>query len=221
MKKILIVTASPRKNGNTNSLVRACTTELDRLAEERTRAAAAAFEYEVVDLYDLNILPCVACRCCQTDWSDCFCVQKDDMDALFPKVVAADLLVLATPVYAWYCTAPMKAFLDRCVYACNKYYDDAAGTHGGERGPALWAGTKVALITTCGYKPEKGADLLEEGLRRYCKHSQMEFVGTLVERHLGYTVDFMDQEKEDHAKSFARRLADAIKDGQIEQIEEK
>ena len=202
MKKILIVTASPRKNGNTNSLVKAFAKGLDEGNE---------VTYEVVDLYDLDIKPCLACRCCQTDWDEYFCMQDDDLtNGLFDQIMGADLIVLATPIYAWYCTAPMKALLDRCVYALNKYYDDVTGTHGGNRGPALWAGKKVALITTCGYKPEVGADLLEEGLRRYCKHSQLEYIGSLVERHMGYRTEFMDDEKADHAKAFAKQVLQEI-----------
>ncbi len=206
MKKILILTASPRKNGNTNALVQSFAKELE--------GAGEAVSYEIVDLYDQNIHPCIACRCCQTEWDEWFCVQEDDMTegaGLFEQILAADLLVLATPIYAWYCTAPMKALLDRCVYALNKYYDDAAGTHQGMRGPSLWAGKKVALITTCGYPPEKGADLLEEGLQRYCKHSQLEYMGSLVERHMGYRTAFMDEDKENHAKAFAQNLLQQLK----------
>ena len=234
MKKILILTSSPRKSGNTNSIVK-------EVAEEFAAAGAAAkpdagtatgrnaepaFSCEIVDLTDLDIKPCLSCRCCQTDWDDYFCVQEDDLtcaggtndasgtsgESLADKINGADMLVLATPIYSWYCTPPMKALLDRCVYAFNKYYDDVSGTHGGERGPALWAGKKVALITTCGYPPEQGADLLEEGLKRYCKHSQLEFVGTLVERNAGYTRDFMDEEKVARAKAFARELLEKLQD---------
>ena len=213
MKKILILTASPRKNGNTNSLVKAFTAGLDA----QTQAGDVACE--VIDLCDLDIRPCIACRCCQTEWDEWFCVQEDALtgfdgasseagaEPLFDKIMAADAIILATPVYSWYCTAPMKALLDRCVYALNKYYDDAAGTHRGARGPSLWAGKKVALITTCGYEPEKGADLLQEGVRRFCKHSQLEFIGSLVERHMGYKTEFMDEEKETHAKAFAEEVA--------------
>lgn len=234
MNKILILTSSPRKSGNTNSIVK-------EVAEEFAAAGAAAkpdakavaetnaepaFSCEIVDLADLDIKPCLSCRCCQTDWDDYFCVQEDNLtsagdtsdatgaegESLADKINGADMLVLATPIYSWYCTPPMKALLDRCVYAFNKYYDDVSGTHGGERGPALWAGKKVALITTCGYPPEQGADLLEEGLKRYCKHSQLEFVGTLVERNAGYTRDFMDEEKVARAKAFARELLEKLKD---------
>lgn len=71
----------------------------------------------------------------------------------------------------------MKALLDRLVYGMNKYY-------GSEKGPSLWAGKPVALITTCGYRPEQGADLWENGIRRYCKHSQLRYTAMLAERDL-------------------------------------
>ena len=124
------------------------------------------------------------------------------MHVLFDAILRCDLLVLSTPVYSWYCTPPMKAVLDRMVYGMNKYY-------GAEKGPALWTGKPVALITTCGYPVEKGADLLEEGIRRYCKHSQLRYLGMLAERHMGYQTVFMNAEKERRAVQFARRIMES------------
>ena len=195
--KVLILAESPRKKGNTNALVSAFCEVLDKNT------------YDVVNLYDLQIEPCLACRYCQRDWEQPNCERQDDLiKELFGKILQADLIVLATPVYAWFCTAPAKALLDRCVYALNKYYgvpeDDAKAER--RRGPSIWAGKRMALITTCGYPPEKGADLLEEGIRRYCKHSGLEYAGMLCERHMGYDVPFMDEEKEERAKAFAREL---------------
>ena len=93
----------------------------------------------------------------------------------------------------------MKALLDRLVYGMNKFY-------GGEKGPSLWQGKAVALLLTCGYRPEKGCDLFEEGMRRYCKHSQLRYLGSHAERHLGYDVPFMDGEKDRRVREFARAL---------------
>ena len=89
------------------------------------------------------------------------------------------------------------------MYGMNKYY-------GEEKGPSLWAGKPLALVTTCGYPPEKGADLWETGMRRYCRHSQLEYLGMLAERHLGYDTVFMDQDKEVRAVAFADELCDQI-----------
>ena len=187
--KTLILMASPRKNGNTAALLQPMIEEI----------SAGGGESEVIHLYDQEVLPCLACRKCQEDWTIFGCVHKDDGQKIFDKVLDADLLVLANPIYSWYCTPPMKAILDRLVYGMNKYYGD-------QKGPSLWAGKSLALVSTCGYRPEKGADLWEEGMKRYCKHSQLHYRGMLCERHLGYDTVFMDAEKEAHARAFAQEL---------------
>ena len=53
---------------------------------------------------------------------------------------------------------------------------------------------------------KKGADLLEEGIRRYCRHSRLNYRGMLCARHMGYGVPFMDEEKQRQASLFARKL---------------
>ena len=189
MKKICILRASPRKNGNTNALT-------DAAAARFREAGCTVREF---DLYDLDVRPCTACRVCQQDWATVTCAQQDDLAALFPVILESDLLLLATPIYSWYCTPPMKAALDRLVYAMNMYYGD-------RRGPSLWEGKTVALITTCGYPPEKGADLFETGMKRYCRHSRLQYGGMLCEHHLGYQTVFMDEEKRRRAAAFADSL---------------
>ena len=191
--KIYILMGSPRKDGNTAALVNPFTDELK----------SAGHEVEMVWLYDNDIKPCLACRACQKDWKVFGCARQDDAQDIFDKILEADLLVFATPIYCWYCTAPMKALMDRLVYGMNKYYGD-------KMGPALWAGKAVASITTCGYRPEKGADLWEDGLKRYCKHSGLRYLGQLAERHLGYHTIFMYADKEQHARAFAQEMMEAL-----------
>lgn len=184
-----ILMGSPRKSGNTFQLLEPFIKTME----------AQNCKCTLTWLYNKNILPCCACRTCQNDWSVFGCPLHDDMQEIFDNVLACDLLILATPIYSWYCTPPMKAVLDRLVYGMNKYY-------GAEKGQSLWAGKKLALITTCGYRPEKGADLWEAGIIRYCKHSMLHYAGMLAERHLGYDTVFMDSEKEKHARQFAEQL---------------
>lgn len=187
--KVCILMGSPRKQGNTNALLGPFRQELEGLGAET----------ETVWLHALEIRPCTACRACQRDWTAFGCAQRDDVPMIFDKVLACDLIVLATPIYSWYCTPPMKALLDRLVYGMDKYY-------GAEKGPALWAGKALALLLTCGYRPERGCDLFEEGMRRYCRHSRLRYLGSHAERHLGYDVPFMDGEKEARTRTFAREL---------------
>ena len=193
MKRVLILMGSPRQQGNTAAL-------LEPFCQELKHGGA---ETEVVRLYDRDIRPCRACRACQKDWTVFGCPQQDDVHSIFDRALAADLMVLATPIYAWYCTAPMKALLDRLVYGMNKFYGET-------RGPSLWEGKAVALLLSCGYRPEKGCDLFETGMRRYCAHSRLRYLGSHAERHLGYDVPFMDEEKTERVRAFAGTLLERI-----------
>lgn len=161
----------------------------------------AGHSFVIHSLYDEAITPCMACRGCQYDWSGPNCVIDDDMTDIFQDILDCDLLLLASPVYNWFCTAPMKAAMDRCIYALCKYYGD-------EKGPSLWEGKAVAVLTTCGYRVEKGTDVWEEGLRRTCKHAGLRYLGLHGERHMGYNVPFMDGEKAARTRQFAREVMD-------------
>lgn len=188
--KCCVLFASPRgERSNTRAL----------LAEFLDVWRSAGHDAVCHSLYEETISPCVACRGCQRDWSGPNCVIDDDMTAVFEDILACDLLLLASPIYLWSCTAPMKAALDRCIYALCKYYGD-------EKGPSLWEGKAMAAITTCGYPLEKGADLWQESLRRICKHARLRWLGLYGERHMGYKTIFMDQDKAARARDFARRV---------------
>lgn len=195
--KATVLFASPRgKESNTMALLRPVL--------ETWRGAG--HEAEVFSLYDLRIEGCLACRGCQADWQQPACVIDDDMQPIFRSILESELVLLATPIYSWYCTAPLKAALDRLVYAMDKYY----GPQG--KGPALLSGRAMAAVVTCGYRPERGADLFLEGLRRWCRHTEMRWLGALTERHMGYDTVFMDGEKAAHAVDFARQVLMPLSD---------
>lgn len=192
--KVYILEGSPRRNGNTTALLEPF---CDRLCQDGA-------EVERIFLHDRDLRPCVACRLCQRDWTTFGCSRFDEMQEVFDGILSADLVVIATPIYSWYCTPPVKNVLDRMMYGMNKFY-------GEERGPSLWEGKAVALLMTCGYEPEKGCDLFEEGMRRYCRHSGLRFLGSHAERHMGYQAGpFMDEEKERRAREFAEKLLKSV-----------
>ncbi|MDD2483835.1 MAG: flavodoxin family protein [Eubacteriales bacterium] len=184
-----LLMASPHRKGNTAAILEPFLKELE------SQGATG----ETFWLYDKKIEPCTGCRSCQSDWNNFACVINDDMQKMVPSILSCDLIILATPIYSWYCTAPMKAALDRLVYGMNKYY-------GEKKGPSLWLGKKLVAITTCGYPPEKGSDLFSEGLKRYAKHSGLLYGGMLTERDPGKEKQFLIDVMTKNAENFASEV---------------
>ena len=184
---VLILMGSPRLRGNTAEL---CKPFMEELKEN-----GAAVRY--VTLADKDIKPCKGCYVCQEVSDEYGCTQKDDMAAVVEDIRWADLIVLATPIYAWYCAAPMKNVLDR-HYGLNKYYGSAEGS--------LWAGKKVAIIATHGYDGAYATDPFEMGMERLCKHSNLEYVGLYSVQDEDNLASFQTAEAVAGAKAFARKL---------------
>ena len=101
-KKVLIISASPRKGGNSDTL---CDQFL-------LGAQEAGHTVEKVFLRNHKINYCMGCGVCNNTH---VCVQKDDMKDLLDKMVNADVIVLSTPVYFYTMDAQLKTFIDRCV----------------------------------------------------------------------------------------------------------
>jgi len=103
MKRILAVVGSPRRNGNTHILV-------SKMAEGARAKGAAVDE---IFLGELAIVECDGCHLC---WKGRGCGKNDDMQAIYPRIIASDVIIFGTPVYWYGPTALMKAFIDRFVY---------------------------------------------------------------------------------------------------------
>lgn len=125
-KSILSFMGSPRKNGNSTVLAK-------KIAEG---AEAAGARVESFYLHKMKISPCTACDKCHAA-DDRFCIIKDDMRKLYPKIIAADALILASPIYFFTVSAQLKLFMDRCY---------ALGGPSGYR----FKGKKIAIALTYG-----------------------------------------------------------------------
>ena len=101
MKHIVILSGSPRKNGNTNLLCR----QFQQGAEE------AGHSVRFIPLAEKRIGFCRACDVCMRNGGAC--IQKDDMENILCAFQQADVVVLATPVYFYGVIAQMKACIDR------------------------------------------------------------------------------------------------------------
>ena len=101
MGKVLILTGSMRKGGNT-----------DLLAQAFAEGAEKNNEVEIVSVADYTVNPCIGCNSCFTrEKNECF--QNDDMPMIYEKLREADTVVIASPVYFYGISAQLKAVIDR------------------------------------------------------------------------------------------------------------
>ncbi len=124
-KKVLILKSSPREKGNSSVLA-------DQVAAGAVKAGA---QVESILLNRLSIHPCKACDQCQDLGEGC--AIEDDMQAVYPRLLAADAIVFASPIYWFTYSAQLKLCIDR-MYALNS-----------KQGHAL-RGKKVGIVLTYG-----------------------------------------------------------------------
>lgn len=103
MKKVLILSGSPRKGGNSDTLC-------NRFMQG---AIDAGNQVEKIFVAGKSIAPCRGCYYCQSHKGECFI--KDDMADVLQKIIDADVLVLSSPVYFYSISAQLKALIDRTV----------------------------------------------------------------------------------------------------------
>ena len=101
-KEIVILNGSPRPKGNTSALAKAF--------KEGVESAG-----HTVTEFFLGAMDIHGCKGCFGGHSsrDCPCVQQDDMMQIYPAVKACDVVVLASPLYYWTISGPLKTALDR------------------------------------------------------------------------------------------------------------
>jgi len=114
-KKAVIILSSPRKGSNSSVLGRAVAEGL----------AGAGGQAETIDIFGLDIKPCLACGNCQRNGGRCS--QVDGMHTVYPRLREASVLVLATPVYMFTMSGQLKTFLDRCYALMNPENNGLAG----------------------------------------------------------------------------------------------
>lgn len=112
-KKIIVLNGSPRKNGNTSALVKAF----------REGAESAGHTVTEFWLGGMKINGCRGC-CAGGKNPESPCVQKDDMERIYPAYKEADVVVLASPLYYWTISGQLKCAFDRlfAVAECDPGY---------------------------------------------------------------------------------------------------
>lgn len=104
--KILVLQGSPRLKGNTVKMVGAFA----------KGAIEASHELNVVNVFEKKIGDCTACEYCHTKGHG-ECIQKDGMQDIYPLLMDAEMLVLASPIYYHSMSGQLRCAIDR-FYAC-------------------------------------------------------------------------------------------------------
>ena len=142
--KTIIINAGPRKNWNTAQLL--------KKAHEGAESAGAETEY--IDLYDLKFTGCRGCLACKLkNGKHPGCAWKDDLSPLIDKILAADALIIGSPIYWGEPTAQFRALMERLVFCVVPY----------EAGSYFEGKVDVGFI----YTGNMGEGYYEQNLRPY------------------------------------------------------
>lgn len=134
MKRILLVDASPRKNGNSEIIV-------DMLASDLNNEDVTVFK-----MRENKCNPCMACAACQNKETQ-MCVQKDDMTKLLPVIESCDAILVASPIYNQQITSQAKLFIERFYPFFHVEKKNASNTSK--------FGKKAALVCACWGSPRE------------------------------------------------------------------
>ena len=189
--KAYIILGNTRAKSNTEALA-------DIFADA---LAAKDVDVSKVSLRKKDIHSCVGCDKCHSVMDSFGCVIKDDMQEIADEILASDLIVLASPIYTWMPTPPLKAVIDR-IYAFTKYPENSESFN-------LLKTQKLAMIATSGDDCDKNCDLFDESMRRMANFAKISYLGYLAAKDNG-DGNILRQEVVDEAKDFAKKCAEAL-----------
>lgn len=139
--KIVIVMGSPKRNGKTATTLKFLE---DKLLSQ-------GHEIDWINVIDYHINGCQGCYACMQNKDAAGCVQEDDAEQVLMRIISADTVVYASPLYSFGLTAQLKPLVDRSICLSNT---------------SLLDGKRVALLITCAGQEENNADLVQEFFRR-------------------------------------------------------
>jgi len=161
-KSILVITGSPKKDGNTAALV--------EWFAEGAKSAGAGVEILNAGAFKSRVNGCQSCRACQK--REAYgCVFDDDVKSALDKMIKADVVVMATPLYFFSASAQIKQVFDR-MFSLYKW-DNAANTM-----KTALKGKTFAVIASA-FEAE-GFDALEEPFKMTADYSGMKYASLIV-----------------------------------------
>jgi len=190
--KILAISTSPRAGGNTDLLI-------DRIVGA---AAQAGADVEKLSTRELTISPCRECGSCAKTGA---CVIDDDMQQVYPKLLDADRIVFATPVYFLGPCAQAKALIDRCQALWSKKF--VLGR------PILCRSFPLRrlgyLVSVGGTRGRKVFECVQRTLRNVFKVLEVKYDGDLLYRQIDHKAAILDHPTAmEDAEQLGRKIAE-------------
>jgi multimeric flavodoxin WrbA len=161
---------------------------------------SSAHSVERITLIQHTIGPCRECgECRKTDNPDLCHAPADDVNAIINKMIRADAIIIATPLFCWGFPSHLKALLDRLYCVVGDY------AHNPEYATKL-EGKPIGLLVTCGGAEEGNAELV---IRAY--YAMVRFLKAVPAGHLLYpffrTPHDLTQQDRNRATEFALHVA--------------
>lgn len=173
--KIMALYGSPRKGGNTETL-------LDEFLQGAASEGAAV---DRLTIHDAAISPCRGCQACfQTGQ----CIINDEMQQIYPRLLAADIVVLASPIFFYGVAGGTKVLIDRAQALWGRKYvlkDPDLGKEGKKR-----AGFFISVGGTKGQRMFEGAVLT---VKYFFDAFNAKYAGELLVRQIDGKGDILKQ----------------------------
>ncbi len=186
---ILTILGGPRTDGNT-----------DRLLDWTERAFRDGHHtVRRINLAEQSVSGCRSCFACTEVANEPGCVLSDDGPAVFEKMMAADAIVYATPLFMWGFSAQLKALLDRSICLVHGY--------GSPEHQSLIEGKRTALLVACAGPVEGNADLIIPAFDRFAQYVKLDHRGTYVFPHCT-DVNMLPNTHGSQARQLARTLVE-------------
>lgn len=166
--KVLVIIGSPRRNGNTSAII-----------EKIKSVTKKGINFETLHLSDFELKGCLGCSCCQQISDMIGCVQDDITLSLLRKLISADVLIYATPLYGHSYSGQLKLFMDRHV-AFMKFISGSDKAVSEMEIHSLIKDKPCVIIVSCQGPEENNTELIKTQFDKFCESSLTKCCGKFI-----------------------------------------
>jgi len=159
--KIMTVLGSPKMDGNTAGALAMLESEL-----------GAAHDIDRINLPELDVMGCQGCYECQQKPNEASCVVRDGATDVLKRIVDADAIVYASPLFMWGFASKIHAFMERHLSLVTGYMTPQY--------VSLLEGKKAALLLTCGGPIEGNTEAIQQVFDGFTGYAKANLIGKYI-----------------------------------------